>query len=532
MTLGNNRGVKTGQWFANEILWMHDINFIGESTYKNITDLLAILAERGVASGSSPDIVISGLLLEFSATLTSNLRAGAAVSYQGYYLDSDGVWGFQSSAGDIFSVVVPDDQTVTVDAGGTQGRVDTIEVRPIEVTYNSQSRQFKDPVTEMITSAVVKTRKEYTVEVQILKGTEGASPVAPTHTAGWIKIAEVFVDVSATSITQSDIKDVRDSDLWTTEANDVKYTVFFIEEKRVVANKADLPDDVSEVKQGDTYMVLCGAGGDAGPTGGNQFVYMDGLYGEFGGWFDLDRAGFCNIRWRGLADMLLSAAGWIGNAVPGADDRVAVTTPGLTIGTSVTVRDWVMGLCPYACQGMRDINIDGEVMIWTTAHSGSLLRIAMNALDPDRDVKMCEGNWRGWLEICSGTNDVYMSGNLFCVGDAGSPPIMWLHGKLYVEGHTLHWIGDTGTEKTITMTAGAIDNQVAGGLIVMRGKLALNTLDQDLEDVRLKDFFSSTYIKQLSDCTVGVLTIDAGCTWDRNGFTLVYDTLVNNGTLI
>ncbi len=223
MILGNTRGIKTGQWLANEIFLMDDVNFIGESTYKNITDLLALLAERGIASGSTPAVVVGGLLLEFSATLSSNLRAGAAVSYQGYYLDEYGVWGFQVSAGDIFSVVVPDDQVVTVSGGGAQPRVDTIEVRPIETTYNSESRQFKDPVTGLVTSAIVKTRKEYGVQVQILEGTEAGSPTAPTHTVGWIKVAEIYVAASASFITQADIKDTRGSWDWTTEAEDTVY---------------------------------------------------------------------------------------------------------------------------------------------------------------------------------------------------------------------------------------------------------------------------------------------------------------------
>jgi len=223
MKLGDSKAIKTAQWFANEILLQSDINFVGESNYQNLTDLLAVLAERGIASGSTSDIILGGLLLEFSATLSSNLRAGAAISYQGCYLDTYGAWGFQASAGDVFSVVVPDDQVVTVDAGGTQGRVDTIEIRPIETEYNSESRQFRDPITGLITSVIVKTRKEYGVEVHILKGTEGSSPVAPAHTAGWIKVAEIEVAGSASVITQADIKDVRGSWDWTTEAEETVY---------------------------------------------------------------------------------------------------------------------------------------------------------------------------------------------------------------------------------------------------------------------------------------------------------------------
>ena len=231
MKLGNSKGVKTGVWFPNEMLHADDINFVGEGTYQNATDLLAILAEQGVATGTTKDIVLSGLLLEWNNLLTSDLRAGMAISYSGYYLTSDGTWGFQASAGDIFSVVTGADQSVAVVAGGAQDRYDTIEVRPIQTKYDAKSRAFKDPVTGLVTSASIETKIEYGYEFQVLEGTEGGSPVAPTHTAGWIKIAEVHVIASATDIVQSDIKDVRDSDSWTTEADHTKYKEPFVGEK-------------------------------------------------------------------------------------------------------------------------------------------------------------------------------------------------------------------------------------------------------------------------------------------------------------
>jgi hypothetical protein len=78
------------------------------------------------------------------------------------------------------------------------------------------ARQFKDPVTGLITSALTETKSHVHFEFQILKGT-GGTGVAPTHTAGWIKVAEVTVPASASAINQSNIKYVQDSATWTTE---------------------------------------------------------------------------------------------------------------------------------------------------------------------------------------------------------------------------------------------------------------------------------------------------------------------------
>jgi hypothetical protein len=222
MDLGNERGIKTPIWSANELFRSDDAEFISISQYQNTTDMLAMLVEQDKATGSTKDLVVSGLVFEWSVTLTSYLRVGAAVSYSGYYIDSNDDWGFAASAGDVFSVVVSKDEAVAVDAGGASARYDTIEIRPVRTDYDPKLRKFKDPITGTITSASVNTKREYDFEVQILKGTEGAG-VAPNSTAGWIKVAEVFVDASASSIDQDDIKDVRNSTTWTAEADSTLY---------------------------------------------------------------------------------------------------------------------------------------------------------------------------------------------------------------------------------------------------------------------------------------------------------------------
>jgi hypothetical protein len=216
MQFPEGKGMRAGQWFPNEIFRNDDINFLNEKEYTNMTAALAAIAEQGILSGA--DVVIAGLLLEWDNLLTSNLRAGMAVSPSGYYFQS-GSWGFGASAGDIFSVTVSVDTSIAVLAGGSQPRIDVLEVRPIRIEYDSKSRNFKDPVTGQVTSANIDTKIEYGFGFQVLQGTEGASPSALTHTAGWIKLAEIYVAASATAIDQDDIKDIRDADTWTTEAD-------------------------------------------------------------------------------------------------------------------------------------------------------------------------------------------------------------------------------------------------------------------------------------------------------------------------
>ena len=220
MTLSDGYGIKSVQWLSNEMLRSDDINSLGEFNYKNATDILAFIAEGGVATGSTKDKVISGLLLEWSSVLTCYLRSGTAISFSGSYYTTS-TWGFSASGGNVFSITLGTDAAVVIESGSASDRYDTVEARPIQSFYDSKSRNFKDPITGLITSSLMNTKLNFNVEVHVLKGISGGGS-APVHTTGWIKLAEVFVPALASSITQSNIKDVRASATWTSEVGATK----------------------------------------------------------------------------------------------------------------------------------------------------------------------------------------------------------------------------------------------------------------------------------------------------------------------
>jgi uncharacterized protein YjbI with pentapeptide repeats len=214
MKYADEKGTKTQQWFPNEICMDIDLNRLGIQRYQNLTDTFLALMYQDIV-----DSVLNGLQLNINTLLTCTLKTGAALSFNGAYA-SDGVWGFVAAAGDAFSVVVPDDTAIAfTTADPTNPRIDVLEIRPIEIPYNSASRNFKDPITKLVNTAVINTSLEYGFEFQILEGTPAGSPSAPSKTAGWIKLAEVSIAATQTVLTQNDINDVRDSDVWDTEAD-------------------------------------------------------------------------------------------------------------------------------------------------------------------------------------------------------------------------------------------------------------------------------------------------------------------------
>jgi hypothetical protein len=216
MKFNSDRGIQSPRWVQNEIAKSDDFNFIGFKEYINTTNILATMARQS-RTDESEDLVLGGLTLTHTTGMTMRLDSGAAISFTGSYVNSE-TWGFQASAGEVFSVMVGAEQLISVDAGGVQNRRDIIEIRPVQTPYDSKSRNFKDPVTGLVTTSTVETKVEYGFEFQVVKGTEGAGwPDPPAQTTGWIKIAEINVAAGETDLSNNldYIRDVRKSADWT-----------------------------------------------------------------------------------------------------------------------------------------------------------------------------------------------------------------------------------------------------------------------------------------------------------------------------
>lgn len=205
MKLGDSKAIKTAQWFANEILRNDDINFIGESTYQNLTDKLGLTFIDKLNASEQDFVIGRGLRLLWSNLLTTNLQIGAAISTKGAYLNA-GVWGYIADPGKIFSVIVPVNQAVAFSAGGTFTRIDVMEIRPIEFEYNSVSRNFKDPITGLVSTAVVKTRKEYGYEFAVREG-DDTTVLTKEVTTFTVNASTVGSDIAGKYILFSTIHD-------------------------------------------------------------------------------------------------------------------------------------------------------------------------------------------------------------------------------------------------------------------------------------------------------------------------------------
>ena len=219
MKFSDSVGIKSIQWEADEQVVNSDVNFIREMAYKNLIDTLAAFVHPSPVIGSEPDIILGeGLYMIWSAAMTAYLHPGIALSFTGSYFNS-GSWYFTAANGFVFGAVVPIPVAVSVSVGdSTYDRYDTVEIRPAWNDYDAETRWFQDPISGAQSQASVDTKVNFGYEVQVVEGTPSSSPAAPAHTAGWIKVAEVFVPQNATALTQDNyVSAVEDNSDWTTE---------------------------------------------------------------------------------------------------------------------------------------------------------------------------------------------------------------------------------------------------------------------------------------------------------------------------
>jgi hypothetical protein len=216
MRLTQNTGVTAPYWFTAGLVRNDDINYLSYTRYQLATDLLVGLSRA--KTGETIQYVLGGLRLIPDNLMTVKLEAGAAVSFDGEYIeDETRNFEFVAESGAPFSVLLQSDSLIGISpADGAQDRVDTIQVRPLKTIYDVQTRKFRDPATGTVSSKQVETKVRYNAEIQVVEGALGTG-AAPAATAGWIKIAEVSVPAGTSTITSSFIKTYEQSDEWTTE---------------------------------------------------------------------------------------------------------------------------------------------------------------------------------------------------------------------------------------------------------------------------------------------------------------------------
>ena len=195
------------RWEGNEIVATLDANRNADSLLLNLDVVTNIIEVQG---GASSDIIMTGMVVSQATVpnMTVQISAGIAKDVQ-----SNG----ETLTGELFENVS------VASSDPSQNRRDTVEARRLVEDTTPENRQFKNPITEEITTSSIFTQTDYKTEVQVLAGSPGGN--APSHTTGWVKIAEILVPAASTTVINANIYncDAEGNGLtntnWTTEVS-------------------------------------------------------------------------------------------------------------------------------------------------------------------------------------------------------------------------------------------------------------------------------------------------------------------------
>lgn len=125
-----------------------------------------------------------------------------------------------NDAGDVYPIYLSTTQNLAVPAADAANpRIDIIEVKLDRRFENPLTRDVFDPALEVFNPTLLNKTLTYDVlgrtsingsaAINYKTGTPAGSPAAPSVTAGYVKIAEVYVGAAVTVIRQIDIADYR-----------------------------------------------------------------------------------------------------------------------------------------------------------------------------------------------------------------------------------------------------------------------------------------------------------------------------------
>lgn len=176
----------TAKAYDNEIMKTVDFNYGYDGAMQNIEVALQKLLSNGkrnfVIGGEVSQYISGGMNVTIAPIMACNLDTGV--------------------------IVVETEKTAPVsfeDASGSYDRVDLVEVKGVEQTYDAQTRAYKDPTTGEKTFVSTDTKKKIVLSVQVKRGSNG-SVAAPTVDEGYVKLAEVSIPAGCTNIINSQIK--------------------------------------------------------------------------------------------------------------------------------------------------------------------------------------------------------------------------------------------------------------------------------------------------------------------------------------
>lgn len=196
---------KTTKVYDNEIVKALDMNYAYKSVIDNCGKVMQMLVE------AEHDVIIGGKVEAHSGggfNIVVNPIAGVCVSDNSFFGDSE-----LSDA-----IAVPH-------VSNGPAKVYTVEVRAEQEDFDEQSRAFEDLSTAVVTYQNVNTKTQV-YPVYHVFADDDTPTVAPDHTTGWVKLAEIHVPSGVSEIRDymiknitADVPEENENEEWTNESD-------------------------------------------------------------------------------------------------------------------------------------------------------------------------------------------------------------------------------------------------------------------------------------------------------------------------
>lgn len=173
-----------------------DINNAQLALYQCLQDQIFYTALGSPSQG----VLGSSFICSYVSALAASLAAGV-----GFYYDSSQT-GYTPKFRMMYSSSAI---AVTFTAASTQDRIDVVCLAPNFAVTSTASRYIKTGGTGPITATTINKGLADSYTLEVVKGTPGGSPSAPSVPSGYIPIAQAYIHATSGMASGSDITDTR-----------------------------------------------------------------------------------------------------------------------------------------------------------------------------------------------------------------------------------------------------------------------------------------------------------------------------------
>jgi len=140
-------------------------------------------------------------LTEFATSTSVTIRPGSGFQTDATQVDPEPTKRhLYNSASQTVNISTPDN---------VNDRYDIVVVKHALIDALTESRKYKDAGTGVISSQNLVVQKDWEATIEIVAGTPAASPTVPSTPAGYIKIAELYINAVAGMSGAGDVVDTR-----------------------------------------------------------------------------------------------------------------------------------------------------------------------------------------------------------------------------------------------------------------------------------------------------------------------------------